>query len=208
MSSIPQTAMPGSAMASLGAVHENPQWYVLHTLSRHERRVAQQMQEHHIEHFLPLYRSMRRWSDRSKELELPLFAGYVFVHTDLRKRVLILQARGVVQFVSFQGKPAAVPGQQIEFLRGSLRGNLCVEPFPYLNLGRRVRVHRGPLAGMEGFLASRKGRVRVVLSVDLICRSVAVEVGADEIEPAAFGWRSREGGWRSTAVETQQKSAS
>ncbi|MGE5205050.1 MAG: transcription termination/antitermination protein NusG [Chlamydiota bacterium] len=163
---------------------ERPQWYVLHTLANHEKRVAQHMQQLEIEHFLPLYRSVRRWSDRKKELQLPLFAGYVFVHTRLRERLRILQAPGVVQLVSFQGKPAAVAETEIEFLRGTLRGGVCVEPYPYLKLGRRVRVHSGPLAGIEGFLADRKGRLRVVLSLDLIQRSIAAEVAADEIEPA------------------------
>lgn len=163
---------------------ETPQWYVLHTVANHEKRVAQHMQRLGIEHFLPLYRSVRRWSDRKKELQLPLFAGYLFVHTTLGERLRILQAPGVVQLVSFQGKPAAVAETEIEFLRGTLREGVCVEPYPYLKVGRRVRVHSGPLAGIEGFLAGRKGRLRVVLSLDLIQRSMAAEVGADEIEPA------------------------
>jgi transcription antitermination factor NusG len=167
---------------------ETPQWYVLHTLANHEKRVVQHIQQLGIEQFLPLYRSVRRWSDRKKELQLPLFAGYVFVHTTLGERLRIVQAPGVVQLVSFQGQPAAIAETEIELLRGTLREGVCVEPYPYLKVGRRVRVHSGPLAGMEGFLAGRKGRLRVVLSLDLIQRSMAAEVGADEIEPAGTAW--------------------
>lgn len=162
-------------------------WHVVHTLAHREKQVAEQMQALRIECFLPLYRSLRRWSDRKKELHLPLFPGYVFARAALEQRRRILQLAGVAGFVNFQGTPAPVPDVEIAAMRQSLRGNLCVEPYPYLPLGRRVRVHSGPLAGREGILLARKGGLRLVLSIHLIQRSVAVEVNADEIEPVPAG---------------------
>ena len=159
------------------------QWYVLYTLAHHEKRVARHMEERRIENFLPLYRALRRWADRTKQLQLPLFPGYLFVHTSLERRLAILQVPGVVNFVCFSGRPASVPQMQIASLREMLEGNPWAQPYSYLESGRRVRVRSGPLARLEGILAERRGRLRVVLSVDLIRRSVAVEVGADEIEP-------------------------
>ena len=170
-------------MAEVMAATAEAQWYVLYTMAHHEKRVAQQLQQRELECFLPLYRSARRWTDRTKHLELPLFPGYLFVHMDLGERIRILRVPGVAHMVCFHGQPAPVPKVEIEALRGMLNGNVCVEPYPYLKVGRRVRVHSGPLAGVEGILAGKKGRLRVVLSIDLIMRSVAVEVGADEIEP-------------------------
>lgn len=172
-----EVRMTGSTTAA------ESEWYALYTVAHHEKRVAQQLQTCEVECFLPLYRSVRRWSDRSKELQLPLFPGYLFVHTDLGERGRILQLPSVVHFVCFNGLPAPVPITEIETLRSMLNGNAYVEPHPYLRVGRRVRVHSGPMAGLEGILTSKKGRLRIVLAVDLIRRSVAVEVGADEVEP-------------------------
>lgn len=141
------------------------------------------MERNQIDYFLPLYRSVRRWKDRRKELELPLFPGYVFVHTALKDRLRVLQLPGVVHFVSFHGKPAALPNFEIEALRNGLTGKMSAEPHPYLKVGRRVRVRSGPMAGLEGVLVRRKDKFRVVLSIHLIQRSVAVEVDEGEIEP-------------------------
>lgn len=158
-------------------------WYAAYTNPRHEKRVAAQMDGKRIEYFVPLYRSVRRWKDRRKELELPLFPGYVFVHMALRDRLQVLQLPGVVHFVSFHGKPAPLPTVEIEALRNGLVRNALAEPHPYLRVGRRVRIHSGPMAGMEGVLVRRKDKFRVVLSIHLIQRSVAVEVDEAEIEP-------------------------
>jgi len=158
-------------------------WYAAYTSPRHEKRVAQQMEGRQIHCFLPLYKSVRRWKDRRKQLELPLFPGYVFVHMALKDRLQVLQLPGVVQFVNFNGKPAPLPDAEIEALRNGLARNLCAEPHPYLKIGRRVRVHSGPIAGLEGILVRRKDKFRVVLSIHLIQRSVAVEVDEAEIEP-------------------------
>lgn len=170
-------------LAPLPVEYLETRWYAAYTNPRHEKQVAAQMDRKSIECFVPLYRSVRRWKDRRKELELPLFPGYVFVHMALRDRLQILQLPGVVHFVSFHGKPAPLPTFEIEALRHGLSGKLAAEPHPYLKIGRRVRVHSGPMAGLEGVLLRRKDKFRVVLSIHLIQRSIAVEVDESEIEP-------------------------
>jgi transcription antitermination factor NusG len=161
-----------------------PRWFAAYTSPRHEKHVSQQMQHRGIQNFLPLYKSMRRWKDRRKELELPIFPGYLFVRMALRERVRVLQVPGVVQLVSFQGRPAPLPDSEIEMLRGQLSQSGTLQPHPFLTVGRRVRVTNGPMSGMEGLLARKKEKFRVVLSIELIQRSVAVEVDMRDIEPA------------------------
>ena len=151
--------------------------------SRHEKQVARQLEERRVSCFLPVYRSVRRWKDRRKELELVLFPGYVFVHLDLKDRLRVLQVPSVVRFVSFSGYPAPLPDSEIEALTNGLAGGVRAEPHPYLKVGRRVRVKYGPLAGAQGILVRRKDKFRVVLSIDLIMRSVAVEVDEADVEP-------------------------
>ncbi len=162
-------------------------WYALYTSPRHEKRVAEQIQQRRISCFLPLYRSIRRWKDRRKELELALFPGYVFVQLELRDRLKVLQLPGVVRFVSFNGHPAALPQAEIESLRKGLNGCVRMSPHPYLRDGRRVRMSSGPLAGLEGILHRRRNRdkekLRLVVSIEMLMRAVAVEVDEADIEP-------------------------
>jgi transcription antitermination factor NusG len=158
-------------------------WYATYVCSRHEKQVLSQLQERKINCFLPVYRSVRRWKDRRKELELVLFPGYVFVHIDLKDRLRILQLPSVVRFVSFNGQPAALQDTEIEVLSKGLASGIRAEPHPYLKAGQRVHVRSGPLAGADGILVRRKDKFRVVLSIDLIMRSVAVEVDEADIEP-------------------------
>src|SRR5271166_4373849 len=159
-------------------------WYALYTCPRHERCVAQQIEQRSIACFLPLYRSVRRWKDRRKELELALFPGYVFVRMSIENRLQVLQVPGVVRLVSFNGQPAALPAQQIEALQDQLSGATRTEPHPFLRKGRRVRVRSGPMQGLEGIIVRRKDCCRVVFSIDLIMRSVAVEVDEADLEAA------------------------
>jgi transcription antitermination factor NusG len=160
-------------------------WYALYTCPRHEKSVAQQIEERSISCFLPLYRSVRRWRDRRKELELALFPGYVFVHLALGDRLRVLQLPSAVRLVSFNGQPAIVPSAEIDSLRQSLSAAGCAEPHPYLRVGRRVRVCGGPMQGLEGIIVRRKDRCRLVFSLDLIMRSMAVEVDESDVEPAS-----------------------
>lgn len=164
------------------APQSDRQWYAAYTCSRHEKSVASQLAEKEIDCFLPLYQTAHRWKDRFQEVELPLFPGYVFVRIHLKDRVRVLQSSGVVRFVSFNGAPAPLNAVEIENLRSSLSSGINAEPHPYLALGRRVRVIRGALAGMEGVIQRRKDRFRIVISVDLIMRSLAAEVNAADLE--------------------------
>ncbi|MGA9389637.1 MAG: UpxY family transcription antiterminator [Candidatus Sulfotelmatobacter sp.] len=160
-------------------------WYALYTCPRHEKSVAQQIEERSISCFLPLYRSVRRWRDRRKELELVLFPGYVFVRLALKDRLRVLQLPSAVRLVSFNSQPAVLPDAEIEGLRQRLSCAGSVEPHPYLSVGRRVRVCAGPMNGLEGIIVRRKDRCRVVFSLDLIMRSMAVEVDECDVEPVA-----------------------
>jgi transcription antitermination factor NusG len=136
-----------------------------------------------VEHFLPLYQSVRRWKDRQVQLELPLFPGYVFVRLALRDRLQVLEIPSVARLVGFNGTPTPLPDVEIEALKAGLAGGVRAVPHPYLKVGRRVRITAGPLQGLEGIVTRRKNGLRLVVSLDLIRRSVAVEVAMAELEP-------------------------
>ena len=150
----------------------------------HEKRVTQQLEQRSVEHFLPLYESARRWKDRRVRLQMPLFPGYVFVKLALRDRLQLFQIPGIVHLVSFSGRPAPLPQEDIQAIRSCLDRGHQVEPHPYLKAGRRVRVMSGPLKGLEGIILRRKNKTRFVLSFELIARSVAVEIGDIDLVPA------------------------
>jgi transcription antitermination factor NusG len=157
-------------------------WYALYTAPRHEKQVAAQIDRQGIVSFLPLYRSVRRWKDRRKELALVLFPGYVFVRMALQHRLRVLQLPGAVRLVTFSGQPVPLPDGDIENLQHHLSCSGNIEPHPYLSVGRRVRVRSGPMKGLEGIILRTKDRCRIVLSIHLIMRSVAVEVDESDVE--------------------------
>jgi transcription antitermination factor NusG len=171
-----------SALSSLPAASAAC-WYATYTHARHEKKVALQLEDRGIEHFLPVYRSVRRWKDRRKELDLVLFPGYVFVHLALSERLRVLQLPGVVRFVSFNGQPAGLPRAEIEALRSGLAQGVRAEHHPYLTVGRRVKVTHGPMAGAEGILLRAKNNCRIVISIDAIMRSIAVEINEEDVTP-------------------------
>ncbi|HZQ18938.1 MAG TPA: UpxY family transcription antiterminator [Terriglobales bacterium] len=173
-----EVASNREASAPQGAAH----WYALYTNARHEKVVAKQLEERRIETFLPLYRSWHRWKDRRKQVELALFPSYVFVRIEEQQKIPVLKVPGAVQVVSFNGKIAALPEREIEALRNALENETYAEPCPYLKVGRKVRVVRGPMEGAEGVLSRKKDKCRVVISVDVLMRSVAVEVDASDLE--------------------------
>jgi transcription antitermination factor NusG len=168
--------------ASLMSEGAAERWYAVSARPRHEKFVARHLEGRGLNYFLPVYRSVRCWKDRRKELEMSLFPGYVFVNLNLRDRLGVLQAPGVVRFVLFQGQPAQIPDSEIRALESSLAAGRELQPHPYLREGARVRVKRGPLLGAEGIMIHRKQRFRLVLSVDLIMRSVMVEVDEGDVE--------------------------
>jgi len=172
-------------MDGLAAAQEfSANWYAAYTHSHHEKRVASHFTGRQIESFLPLYATRHRWKNRCEmKLELPLFPNYVFVRIDARERVRVLEVPGVVSLVGFGRTLAPLPDFEIEALRSGL-GRLKIEPHPYLVIGEWVRIKCGPMAGMEGVLVRKKNNFRVVLALDAIMQSVAVEIDADDLEPA------------------------
>jgi len=173
-----------SAVVSLEHEHAMSQarWYAGYTCANHEKRVAAELGAREVEHFLPMYSSVRRWKDRRVTLDLPLFPGYVFVRLALRDRMRVVQIPSVVRLVGFGGLPTALPDTEMEILQAGLSRSLRPEPHPYLTAGQKVRVSSGPLAGTVGILLRRKGNFRVVISIELIQRAVAVDVDAADVE--------------------------
>jgi transcription antitermination factor NusG len=158
-----------------------PMWYAAYTSSRHEKRVEEHLRQREIGCFLPLYETVHRWNNGRHRVKLPLFPGYVFVHMAMRDKLRVLQVPGLAQIVSFNGAPAVLPEAEIETLRNALSAGVFAQPYRYLNVGSRVEICRGPLQGMRGILLRHQGQLRVVLSVEMIMRSVVVEVEAADV---------------------------
>ena len=159
-----------------------PRWYAAYTRSNHERTAAEQMKRRSIEHFVPTYETVRRWKDRRKRLEMPLFPGYVFVRVAIEERLSVLVVPGIVRLVGFENRPVPVADEEIESLRTIVDRRFRPEPHPFLPVGRKVRIKRGALEGVTGILVRKKGRVRLLISVDLIRQSAAVEVDSADVE--------------------------
>jgi len=158
-------------------------WYALQVRSRKENYVASQITGRGYECLLPTYKSARKWSDRVKELELPLFPGYLFCRFDFQDRRPLITTPGVLQIVGSGRVAVPVPDEEIRSLQLALSSTLSKQPWPYLELGQRVRVNYGSLAGLEGILVNLKGNHRVVLSITLLQRSVAMEVDSAWLTP-------------------------
>ena len=163
-------------------------WFAVYTTSRHEKRVAQHFAQREIEHFLPTYRTQRKWRDGSRvTLELPLFPGYIFVHIRRTERVRVLNVPGALAVVGGTGRePAPMPEGTIEAMRHGLRER-TVEPHPLLTVGQRARILRGAFAGMVGVVVRFKNKWRVILTIEHIMQSLAVEVDARDLEPLDAG---------------------
>jgi transcription antitermination factor NusG len=160
-----------------------PPWLALYTTPRHEKHVSEMLAQRQIEAFLPLYRTTRRWKkSRPVVLELPLFPTYVFVRIARDTRSAVLGMPGVLSIVGSGRESWPIPDSEIEAIRLGLQMRK-LEPHPYLAVGERVRIKSGVMTDQEGVLVRRKNAFRVVLSLDAIMRSIAVEVDADDIEP-------------------------
>ncbi len=152
------------------------QWFALRVRAQHEKLVASSLHSKGYEDFLPLYRCRRRWSDRIKEIELPLFPGYVFCRFDVHRRLPILITPDVLLIVGAGKIPVPVDDDEIAALQSVVKSGLQAEPWPFLQVGQRVRIDRGALEGLEGILTEIKKPYRLVVSVTLLQRSVAVEI--------------------------------
>jgi transcription antitermination factor NusG len=182
----PQDLRLEAAALPVGPPHlpNRTKWFAVYTTPRHEKRVAQHFSHRQIEFYLPLYRVQRKWSDGSRvTLDLPLFPGYIFVHIDRAERVRVLDVPGALAVVGGAGGgPAPLPDGAIEALRSGLHLR-PTEPHPLLLMGQRARIRSGALAGMEGIVVRKKNSLRVVLTLEHIMQSIAVEVDGDDLEP-------------------------
>jgi transcription termination/antitermination protein NusG len=161
------------------------QWYAVHTRSQHEKKVARQLTDKGVTNFLPIQSLTRRWSDRNKVVEMPLFPGYVFVRISLsaESRLPVLQASGVAGFVGVRGWGTPIPDKQIEDLQQLLSRKVPFECYPFLREGRRVRVRGGCLDGIEAILVQRISDRDLVLSVEPIQRSLVIRLDDYDVEP-------------------------
>jgi transcription antitermination factor NusG len=159
-----------------------PKWFAVHTVSNHERTVARQFQDRSIPFFLPTYKMISRWSDRKKELDVPLFAGYVFVHIALESRIQVLHVPSVLRLVGTQQGPSEVSKEEIESLQQAMVNRSQVAPHDYVKAGDPVQVVRGPFAGMTGRLTRIENQHRVVIMLDSIHQAFSVRVEISDVE--------------------------
>jgi transcription antitermination factor NusG len=157
-------------------------WYAIYTRHQHEKSVVQLLQAKGFEVFLPLYAAVHRWKDREKELSLPLFPCYVFLRGGLERRYDIVTTPGMHCFVGAGNQPETIPSEEIEAIRRAVENSIRLEPHPYLKCGDRVRVKSGPMTGVEGTLLRKKSLYRLVLSVDVLRQSVALDIDAAIVE--------------------------
>jgi len=154
--------------------------------SRKENWIFAHLVGQGYECFLPKYKSVRQWSDRRKEIESPLFPGYLFCRFDPLERLPILKTPGVMELVGCNRKPIPIDEQEIQAIQRMTESSLVRQPWPYLEIGERVRIQSGALRGLVGILVALKGNYRLVLSVTLLKRSVAVEIDAAAVQ----AWRA------------------
>lgn len=160
-------------------------WYALQTRARHEKVVAERLQQSGVATFLPTVREEHRWSDRKKMVEVPLFGCYVFAKLlpENRQRMLVLSTSGVLQIVGVRGDGLSIPEEQIENIRTLVAQRVTWTTCPFLKIGQRVRIRSGALNGIEGILVSRAGDNTLVVSVDVIQRSLAIRIEGYQVEP-------------------------
>ena len=174
-------------------IHANPDslveasaWFAVQTRPRHEKKVSAELQEKGVTAFLPLVSSTRQWSDRTRIVEMPLFPQYVFVRIAqcLDTRVAVLRTNGVTNFVGTRGIGVPIPDDQIQRVQTVVQRGVPVTPHPFLNVGKRIRIRGGALDGLQGILTAVNGDQTLVMSVELIQRSIAIRIAGFSVEPA------------------------
>jgi len=162
-------------------------WCAIYTRHQHEKTIAQSLSTKGLEVFLPLYNATRRWKDRTVHLSLPLFPCYLFLRGMQERKLEVVTTPGIISILSINGETAVVPENEIESIRKAIEWGNRVEPHPFLRRGDKVRVISGPLQGLEGILVRKKNLYRLVLSVEILKRSAAVEVDVSAVERVASG---------------------
>ena len=160
-------------------------WYALRTRPRHEKRVHTELQRKSIHSFLPLLSEKHHWSDRRQIVQVPLFPGYIFtrMQNDLSYRISVLKTIGVLSFVGFRGAGTPIPEEQIHALQAILEARIGFGPYAFLNVGQKVRIIGGSLDGIQGIISEKRGETSLVISVDLIQRSIAIRVAGYRVAP-------------------------
>lgn len=158
-------------------------WYAIRVLNQHEDMVAKHLHARGLECFAPVYKARHRWSDRTKEIDVPLFAGYVFCQFSLDNRLAALTVPGVLHIVGTGKTPCPIDQSEMTALQVAVKSGLPTLPAPFLEIGHRVRIERGPLGGVEGILLEVRSQHSLVISITLLQRSVAVEVSHSWVRP-------------------------
>lgn len=156
-------------------------WHVIYTMPKAEKKIFSAFQQKGIEAFLPLYKDIRQWSDRKKKIEVPLFPNYIFVKVPPKERYQVLKVNGVIRYLTDEGKPSVVPEDTINSIRIMLYGAPVVSSNDYKK-GEKLRVTGGPMTGLCGVLVERKGKYRLAVSIDIMQRSVLIEVPTQNLE--------------------------
>src|SRR3984957_18756933 len=174
---------PGQSTSNFEANMPAYPWFALRVRSNHERITVAHLRERGYEEFAPSCKIERRWSDRTKQIDQFLFPGYIFCRFDPNDRLPIMTAPGVVDVVGFGKTPERIPDAEVERVRRMVESGLPITPYPYMQVGQAVLIERGPLTGVEGILVEVKGKTRLVVSVNLLRRSVSAEADRNAIRP-------------------------
>ncbi|MHB2148076.1 UpxY family transcription antiterminator [Calditrichota bacterium LG25] len=157
-------------------------WYAIYTRPRHEKKVYEGLIEKEITAYLPLIKRVRQWKDRKKKVDMPLFSSYLFVRIDYKNRFDVLQTKGVVKIVNFNGVPAVIPDWQIESLKKMLEHPEKIQLENYIKPGELVVIEEGPFRGLKGMVKSLRGKTRLVVSIEGIMQTVSVEIDSDYVK--------------------------
>jgi transcription antitermination factor NusG len=184
LSSLLQTVVDHTFLANPWPQVCGLHWFAVRTRPRHEKKVAQELEIKGIRAYVPLQSKLRQWSDRQQHVSLPLFPGYAFVYTGeaVSDRVSVLQTNGIVGFVGVRGLGVPIPDQQMQAIKAVVDSGVAVDHYPYLQEGKRVRIRSGSLAGVEGVLVAKNEDLSLVVSVELIQRSLAVRITGFHVE--------------------------
>lgn len=166
---------------------DHPEWFAVHTRSRHEFLANEHLRKEGIDAFLPVVEKLRRWKDRKKKVLFPLFSGYLFVRIERshKEMLKVLKSKGVVRILgNKENELLPIPAEQIDVLKKLVEEKTELDPYPYLREGERVRIKYGPLKGIEGVLVEKSGQHKVVVSVDIIQQSAAMSINIIDIEKA------------------------